>query len=120
MAIFTGFRAKIFDGTTEVEMVPAPPENTRRIVTKLTVYNADSVAHTPNIRQHHDDPESVAADEEYLQVVPPEEMESKDWVGEEPPVWVLNDPKKSIVGELADEKTTTMPQYTTMWLDEPM
>ena len=107
-----------FSGTEEVELIPAPGFGARHTITNLTVFNRDTVSHTPTLERYR----SVAhftshEDEEYLPIVPDIELATGEQLRLGGIVYVIDD-HDTITGVLAAVKTTTDVSYWGTYLRE--
>ena len=107
MPVYTNSHKGLFEGTEEIELVPAPL-NGLTIVTMLRVVNSDTVAATPKIRIQ--DMQRVNEDDEYLNVMNDIELASSEYMQADGVVCVLQAHQK-LIGYLSSSVTTEELQW---------
>ena len=110
MPVYTNSHKGLFEGTEEIELVPAPISGLT-IVTMLRVVNSDTVAATPKIRIQ--DTAKMNEDDEYLNIMNDIEVASSEYMQADGIVCVLQANQK-LIGYLSATVTTSELQWMTV------
>jgi hypothetical protein len=107
MPVSTDTFKGIFEGTTEIDLVPEPAAGSI-IVTMIRAINVDSVAITPKFRILNS--RRLGEEDEYLNISSDYELATSEYLEHDGLVCVLA-PGQKLVGSLAAAHTTTKPQW---------
>ena len=111
MAVYTETNKGVMSGNTELVLVPSPIRG-MNIVTMLRVINTDTANATMKIRIK--DPGRVGESDEYPRIVNDITLEPDEYMQIDGVVSTLSGPQHLVV-ELAENATTTEPDWMAVW-----
>jgi len=104
----------LFDGTEEIELVPAPSSLVTLVISHISVHNIDTGALTPKIRRK--DEAKEGDDDEYIHAFPEISLAADETI--ETGKSLILSAGQSIVGELDADPAANQPEWVVIWFEE--